>query len=87
MALVFGGAFELPLIIVILGVLGVVDEKFLREKRRYAVVLLAFIAALITPPDVLSMMMLLVPLCLLYELSILLVGAIGQRRGLPTEEN
>lgn len=80
MILVFGASFELPLFIVILGFFGIVDPKFLRDKRRYAIVLLAFIAAVITPPDVLSMMMLLVPLMALYEISILVVAAVGRRR-------
>jgi sec-independent protein translocase protein TatC len=80
MILVFGAAFELPLIIVVLGALGLVQQTFLREKRRYAIVLMAFIAAVITPPDLLSMLMLLVPLCLLYEVSIVLVGIIARKR-------
>ncbi len=73
MCLMFGVAFELPLVIVILGLLGIVDRKFLREKRRYAVMILAVAAAMLTPPDVLSMGMMLVPLLGLYELSILIV--------------
>jgi sec-independent protein translocase protein TatC len=73
--LVFGAAFELPLIITILGIIGIVDDKMLREKRRYAVVVLAIVAAVLTPPDALSMFMLLVPLVLLYEFSIFLVKA------------
>lgn len=80
MALVFGGAFELPLIIVIMGAMGIVDQKFLREKRRYAIVALATVSAVITPPDVLSMLMLLVPMTLLYEISILLVGVVVKKR-------
>jgi sec-independent protein translocase protein TatC len=80
MILVFGGAFELPLIIVMMGVAGIVDQKFLREKRRYAIVLIAVVAAFVTPPDVMSMLMLLVPLCLLYEISILLVGVMGKKK-------
>ncbi len=80
MILVFGVSFELPLIIVILGLFGIVNQKFLREKRRYAVVLLATVAAVITPPDILSMLMLLVPMWGLYEISIILVGMVGQRR-------
>jgi sec-independent protein translocase protein TatC len=80
MILVFGAAFELPMVIVVLGLFGIVDQKFLREKRRYAVVILAVAAAVVTPPDVLSMMMLLVPLWLLYEASILVVGVTGRRK-------
>lgn len=80
MILVFGAAFEMPLIIVLLGLFGIVDQNFLREKRRYAVVILAIAAAIVTPPDLLSMLLLLVPLCVLYEISILVVGIVGRRK-------
>lgn len=68
--LMFGLSFELPLIIVILGLLGVVSSRFLREKRRFAVVFMAVIAAIVTPPDMLSMLMMLIPMILLYELGV-----------------
>jgi len=79
-ALVFGLAFELPLVLTLLGVLGIIDQHFLREKRRYAIVLMALVAAVVTPPDALSMLMLLGPMCLLYEISIFLVGILGRKR-------
>ncbi len=72
--LMFGLAFELPLIIVILGMFGIVTKKFLQEKRRFAILILAVIAAVLTPPDLLSMLFMLVPLLILFEISILLVG-------------
>lgn len=72
--LLFGVSFELPLVLVFLGMLGVVDQKFLREKRRYAIVILAVVSALLTPPDVLSQTFMLIPMLLLYESSIFLVG-------------
>lgn len=71
--LMFGLSFEMPLIIVILGMLGIVSSKFLREKRRFAIVLMAVLAAVITPPDLLSMAMMLAPMLLLYEVSVILV--------------
>ncbi len=80
MTLVFGASFELPLILVALGVLGIVSSGTLREKRRYAIVALAVVSAVITPPDVLSMMMLLVPLTALYEISILVVRVVEKKR-------
>jgi sec-independent protein translocase protein TatC len=83
MILVFGASFELPLILVILGVLGLVSSQMLREKRRYAIVVLATLAAVITPPDVLSMLMLLVPMTILYEISILVVQVVERKRQAP----
>lgn len=83
--LLFGLAFELPLIIVILGLLEIVDAKFLREKRRYAIMVIATISAVITPPDLLSMLMLLVPMTLLYESSILIVSYFEKRRPKESE--
>lgn len=73
--LAFGLAFELPLILVVLGMFGIISQRFLKDKRRYAIVLMSVFAAIVTPsPDALTMLMLLVPLALLYELAVLLVG-------------
>ncbi len=68
--IMFGVSFELPVVLVILAMMGIVDAAFLKKQRRYAVVILAFVAAILTPPDVISMVMMLIPLCLLYESSI-----------------
>lgn len=74
--LVFGAAFEMPLVIVLLGLMGIVTTKGLRHLRRYAYVVIAIIAALFTPPDAISMTLLGVPLILLYEISILVLRAV-----------
>jgi sec-independent protein translocase protein TatC len=73
MSFAFGFAFEMPLILVLLGMLNVIDANFLRKFRRFAILIMAVLSGVITPPDALSMMMMLVPLMLLYELSILLL--------------
>lgn len=74
--LIFGAAFEMPLILAVLAVMGVIDDKFLRTKRRYAVMIIAVISAIITPPDAISMLAMLAPMLLLYEISILIVSQI-----------
>lgn len=79
--LVFGLAFELPLIMAVLGMIGLINDQMLRKNRRYAIVILAVASAVLTPPDALSMFMLLVPLCLLYEISIWLVKLLGKKPG------
>ena len=69
--LAFGASFELPVALVILVALGWVTPKQLREWRGYAVVGIFVIAAIITPPDVVSQLMLAIPMMILYELGIL----------------
>ena len=78
--LVFGVVFEMPLILTILGMMGLIDHHLLRTKRRWAIVFLAVLAALVTPPDVISMLAMLLPLLLLYELSILMVKVMGRKK-------
>ncbi|MGZ3769701.1 MAG: twin-arginine translocase subunit TatC [Bdellovibrio sp.] len=80
MSLMFGVAFELPLIIVVLGMMGIVDQAFLRKNRRYAIMTIAVIAAVITPPDLLSMILMLAPMLFLFEASVFIVGVFERKR-------
>lgn len=79
LTLAFGVVFELPVLSFFLARLGIVTPALMRKFRIYAIFMIAVLAAFITPPDAITMIMLLVPLVLLYELSIW-VAAIGRRR-------
>ncbi len=76
----FGLMFQLPVVLTLLGQVGIVSSSFLRKQRRYAIVLVFVAAAILTPPDAFSMLALAVPAVALYEGSILAVVLIERRR-------
>ena len=78
--LAFGVVFETPLVIVLLAAFGVVHPNVFAKNRPIALVLGAIVAALLTPPDAVSMMLMLVPLMLLYELGILVARLLWRAR-------
>jgi len=73
----FGIAFELPVFAYFLALLGLVTDKTLKDFFKYAVVLIFILAALLTPPDVLTQLLMAIPLVLLYGVSILIVRAVN----------
>lgn len=74
-----GFMFELPILIFFLSKLGLVTPAFLRKYRRHAIVIILFIAAIITPPDVISQIIVSIPILILYEISILISAVIEKK--------
>lgn len=80
MFLAFGVCFEVPVVVMILVLLGWVSIEQLREARGYVIVGAFVIAAIVTPPDVMSQLLLAVPMCLLYEVGILAARLLARQR-------
>jgi sec-independent protein translocase protein TatC len=78
--LAFGVTFQLPVLLTLLGQIGIVSQQMLKKGRRFALVGVAILAGIITPPDPISMITMVVPLFALYEIAVIAVGFIERRR-------
>lgn len=79
LSLLMGVVFQLPVIAFFLGKMGIITAPMLTRYRRHAIMVIAVVAAIITPPDVMSLILVAIPLCLLYEVSIRIVACIGKK--------
>ena len=86
MFLAFGLAFEIPVVVVVLVVTGLVSIEQLREWRGYVIVAIFVIAAVVTPPDVVSQLALAIPMCLLYEVGIFFAQFVKRKAGAAVPE-
>ncbi len=78
--LAFGVVFELPVFVLFLSRLGVIDAKTLSSQRKFAVLLIFVVAAILTPPDIVSQILMAGPLLLLYECSIIVARIFGKKK-------
>ncbi|MDY7577759.1 twin-arginine translocase subunit TatC [Herbaspirillum sp. RTI4] len=85
MFLAFGLTFEVPIVVIVLVRMGIVSVEKLKQIRPYAVVGAFVIAAVVTPPDIMSQLMLAVPLCLLYEVGLLVAPIFAKATQAPAE--
>ncbi|NQS97261.1 MAG: twin-arginine translocase subunit TatC [candidate division Zixibacteria bacterium] len=83
--LAFGLVFELPLVIYFAARMGLVTPPFLRKYRRHAIIILLVLSALVTPPDIITQVILVIPLVVLYEISVFLAVIAVKKRDQATE--
>ena len=78
--LAFGLVFELPLLVTFLAKMGLVSVDFLKKNRKYALLLFFIFSAILTPPDVVTQIMMAFPLMVLYEISIIGARIFGEKK-------
>ncbi|MDF2965522.1 MAG: Sec-independent protein translocase protein TatC [Rickettsiaceae bacterium] len=82
LAVAFGIAFQLPVILLILTLIGVISPRTLENKRRFAIVIIFILGGILTPPDIFSQFALAIPMLLLYEISIKICKIVEHKRKL-----
>ena len=87
MFIAFGLTFEVPIVVVVLVRMGLVSVEKLRQLRPYIIVGAFVLAAVVTPPDIMSQLLLAVPLCVLFELGLLVAPLFVRMTAAPDEES
>lgn len=80
LTLLMGVVFQLPVIAFILGRMGIISSDYLAKYRRYAILIICLISAIITPPDIMTLILVAIPLYMLYEVSIRVIKSIEKRK-------
>lgn len=83
--LAFGLVFELPLVLTFMAKLGIISVEFLKKNRKYAILIFFTVAAILTPPDVITQIMMAIPLMILYEVSIIGAKLFGRQKAREKE--
>ena len=83
----FGVCLELPVLIILFAKVGMVSSKGLAKKRKYAILIAFVVAAILTPPDVISQVLLAIPVAVLYEISIIGARTIEKKRGQQADDD
>jgi sec-independent protein translocase protein TatC len=87
MLIAFGVVFEMPLIITLFSRLGLISVEFLKKNRKYAILLFFIVGAILTPPDVITQIMMAVPLMILYEISIIGARVFARKNPYENEDD
>lgn len=80
LVLACGILFQIPVVTLFLSKAGIVTPEFLKKYRRHAIVIILFVAALLTPPDIISQILIAIPLTILYEFSISISARVEKKR-------
>ena len=80
LTLMMGLVFQLPVVAFVLGKMGMVESSYLVRYRRYAFLIICVVAAIITPPDIMTLILVAVPLYMMYEVSIRVIRSTERRR-------
>ena len=83
----FGAAFEMPVLMILLGYLGLLHSDTLKEQRKNAIIGITIVSAFIAPPDAVSMLLLMAPLILMYEMARIVIGFIEKSRAKTNGSN
>jgi sec-independent protein translocase protein TatC len=81
-----GLIFELPILVYLLSKIGIVTPEFMRTYRRHAIIIILLVAAIVTPPDVMTQMLVGIPLIMLYEISILVSARVVKKQKLEADD-